>query len=74
MAWPWHISAAHSRGPFLYPYTINSLWQIRVLAQFQAAGFITDRPEMVLDFFNRLPEQPPVNTDCGPQIPSQAEH
>ncbi|TVQ39940.1 MAG: hypothetical protein EA384_05055 [Spirochaetaceae bacterium] len=74
IAWPWHISAAHGRGLFLYPYTINSLWQIRVLAQFQAAGFITDRPEMVLDFFNRLPEQPPVSTDRGPQIPSQAEH
>lgn len=74
MAWPWHIAAAHHRGLFLYPYTINSLWQIRVLAQFQAAGFITDRPEMVLDLFNRLPEQPALNSDLGPEIPRQAEH
>lgn len=74
MAWPWHIAAAHNRGLFLYPYTINSLWQIRVLAQFQAAGFITDRPEMVLGLFNRLPERPALNSDRGPEIPRQAEH
>ncbi|TVR87097.1 MAG: hypothetical protein EA428_13600 [Spirochaetaceae bacterium] len=54
MAWPWHIAAAHERGLFVFPYTINYLWQIQVLARFQAAGFITDRPEMVLDFLNRI--------------------
>ncbi len=54
MAWPWHIAAAHDRGLFVFPYTINYLWQIQVLARFQAAGFITDRPEIVLGFLNRI--------------------
>ena len=58
MAWPWYIAAAHEKQMFVLPYTINYLWQIRVLAQFQASGFITDRPELVLGFLQRLPQQP----------------
>jgi glycerophosphoryl diester phosphodiesterase len=54
MAWPWHIAAAHNRGIFVFPYTINHLWQIQVLSRFQAAGFITDRPKVVMDFLNGI--------------------
>ena len=54
MAWPWHIAAAHNRGLFVFPYTINYLWQVQVLSRFQAAGFITDRPEVVIDFLNGI--------------------
>lgn len=60
MAWPWHIASAHDRKIFVFPYTINSLWQIRVIAHFQASGFITDRPEVVLNFLDRLPELPSI--------------
>lgn len=56
MAWPWHIAAAHEKEKFIFPYTINVLWQVRALAHFQASGFITDRPEMILKFLDRLPE------------------
>lgn len=61
MAWPWHIAAAHEREKFVFPYTINYLWQIRTLAYFQASGFITDRPEVVLRFLDRLPEIPDID-------------
>lgn len=53
-AWPWHVAAAHREGMFVFPYTLNYLWQIQVLARFQASGFITDRPEVVLNFLNGL--------------------
>jgi glycerophosphoryl diester phosphodiesterase len=54
MAWPWHIAAAHAAGLFVFPYTVNRLWQVQVLARFQAAGYITDRPEVVLGFLDRV--------------------
>ncbi|MFP4430968.1 MAG: hypothetical protein ACOCW6_10370 [Spirochaetota bacterium] len=54
MAWPWYIAAAHAKGLFVFPYTINHLWQVQVLARFQAAGYITDRPEVVLGFLDRV--------------------
>lgn len=54
VSWPWHIASAHDKGLFVFPYTINYLWQIQVLAYFQASGFITDRPEVVLGFLNRI--------------------
>lgn len=60
MTWPWNIAAAHERGKFVFPYTINVLWQVRALAHFQASGFITDRPEMILKFLDRLPEIPEI--------------
>ncbi len=58
MSWPWHIAAAHEKGMFVFPYTINELWQIKVLARFHSSGFITDRPDVVLSFLDRLPELP----------------
>ena len=58
MSWPWHVAAAHERGMFVFPYTINELWQIKVLARFHASGYITDRPDVVLSFLDRLPELP----------------
>ena len=58
MTWPWHIAAAYENEKFVFPYTINYLWQVRTLAHFQASGFITDRPEVVLGFLDRLPELP----------------
>lgn len=61
MAWPWHIAAAHEKEKFVFPYTINYLWQIRTLTYFQASGFITDRPEVVLSFLDRLPKIPDLD-------------
>ncbi|MFN2363744.1 MAG: glycerophosphodiester phosphodiesterase family protein [Halarsenatibacteraceae bacterium] len=61
MAWPWHIAAAHEKEIFVFPYTVNNLWQVRALAHFQASGFITDRPEVVLRFFDKLPEMPDID-------------
>lgn len=56
MNWPWYIAAAHDKGLFVLPYTINRLWQLKILAYFQSSGYITDRPEAVLEFLNRLPK------------------
>ncbi|MFW6271041.1 MAG: glycerophosphodiester phosphodiesterase family protein [Bacillota bacterium] len=53
MTWPWHIAAAHDRNLFVFPYTINELWQAKILSRFRADGFITDRPEFVVDFLER---------------------
>lgn len=61
MSWPWHIAAAYENEKFVFPYTVNYLWQIRTLAHFQASGFITDRPEVVLGFLDRLPKLPELD-------------
>ncbi|MFW5996019.1 MAG: glycerophosphodiester phosphodiesterase family protein [Halanaerobiaceae bacterium] len=58
MCWPWHIARAHERNIFVFPYVVNKIWQIQVLAQFKSDGYITDRVEIVLDFLDRLPELP----------------
>ena len=63
MNWPWHIAAAHDRGMFVFPYTINELWQMKVLARFQSSGYITDRPDVVLEFLDRVPELPEFDND-----------
>ena len=64
MTWPWHIAAAHEKGLFVFPYTINELWQIKILSRFRADGFITDRPEIVVDFLERpLPLFPHENDE-----------
>ncbi|MFW6269965.1 MAG: glycerophosphodiester phosphodiesterase family protein [Bacillota bacterium] len=56
MSWPWHIAAAHDKGLFVFPYVINKSWQLQILSQFRSDGFITDRPEIVLEFLKRFPE------------------
>ena len=58
MIWPWHRAAAHERKKFVFPYTINKLWQINILANFQSSGYITDHPKLVLSFLERLPDLP----------------
>ncbi len=63
MNWPWHIAAAHDRGMFVFPYTINELWQIKILGRFQSSGYITDRPDVVLEFLDRVPELPEFDND-----------
>lgn len=56
VSWPWHISSAHRRGLFVYSYVINESWQLKILSRFKADGYITDRPELLTSFFNRLEE------------------
>lgn len=58
LSWPWYIGAAHNRGLFVLPYVVNEFWQIKLLAEFRADGYITDRPDFARAFVERtrLPE------------------
>ncbi|MFW6022052.1 MAG: glycerophosphodiester phosphodiesterase family protein [Halanaerobiaceae bacterium] len=56
VAWPWHIADAHKKGLFVSPYVINKLWQVKILSHFRADAFITDNPNLILDFLGRLME------------------
>jgi glycerophosphoryl diester phosphodiesterase len=56
ISWPWHIALAHDRNLFVFSYVINKNWQLNILSHIQSNGYITDRPELVLDFFNFMPE------------------
>ena len=56
ISWPWHIALAHDRNLFVFPYVINKNWQLNILSHIQSNGYITDRPELVLDFFDFMPE------------------
>ena len=61
MSWPWYIASAHERNLFVLPYTINHLWQVKILAQIHTSGYITDRPDLVLNFLDRIPDPPEIN-------------
>ncbi|MCK8817863.1 glycerophosphodiester phosphodiesterase [Natroniella sulfidigena] len=63
MSWPWYIAQAHEQGLFVFPYTINELWQIKLLAYFQSSGYITDRPDLVLSFLDSISEIPILNDE-----------
>lgn len=56
ISWPWHIALAHDRNLFVFPYVINKGWQLNIFSHIQANGYITDRPELVLDFLDFFPE------------------
>jgi glycerophosphoryl diester phosphodiesterase len=53
-AFPWYIAAAHKKGMFVFPYVINTARQFKILSWFSADGYITDRPEMFGNFFDRV--------------------
>ncbi|WP_234978066.1 glycerophosphodiester phosphodiesterase family protein [Halanaerobium kushneri] len=56
VSFPWYIGAAHKKGLFVFPYVINRSWQLKIFSWFSADGYITDRPEMLADFYNRVQE------------------
>ncbi|MDZ7672167.1 MAG: glycerophosphodiester phosphodiesterase family protein [Halanaerobiales bacterium] len=56
ISWPWNIALAHERDLFVFPYVINKGWQFRIMAHLNSSGYITDRPELILDFLNRIPK------------------
>ncbi|MGM0498905.1 MAG: glycerophosphodiester phosphodiesterase family protein [Bacillota bacterium] len=56
VSFPWYIGAAHKRGLFVFPYVINRSWQLKIFSWFSADGYVTDRPEMLANFYNRVQE------------------
>lgn len=56
VSFPWYIGAAHKRGLFVFPYVINRSWQLKIFSWFSADGYITDRPEMLANFYDRVQE------------------
>ena len=56
VSFPWYIGAAHKRGLFVFPYVINRSWQLKIFSWFSADGYITDRPGMLANFYNRVQE------------------
>ncbi|MFW5694887.1 MAG: glycerophosphodiester phosphodiesterase family protein [Alkalispirochaeta sp.] len=54
IAWPWYIAGAHDRGLFVLPYVVNEAWQLRLLTEYRADGFITDRPAFLRSFVDNL--------------------
>lgn len=47
-AWPWRTGPAHRADLIVHPYTINQIWQMRMLGFFGVDGFFTDRAELML--------------------------
>jgi len=54
ISWPWNIAMAHEKGMFVFPYVINKNWQLRIMSHLNSNGYITDRPELVLEFLDRI--------------------
>ena len=48
LAWPWNTGRAHRQGFVVHPYTINEVWQMRLVSFFGADGIFTDRPDAAL--------------------------
>lgn len=53
-AWPWYIAGAHDRGLFVLPYVVNEVWQLKLITEYRADGYITDRPGFVREFVDAL--------------------
>jgi glycerophosphoryl diester phosphodiesterase len=53
IAWPWNIRKAHKAGLIVHVYTINALWQVRLVNLFGADGIFTDRCDMLLRHYGR---------------------
>lgn len=54
VSFPWYIGAAHKRGLFVFPYVINRSWQLKIFSWFSADGYVTDRPELLANFYDRV--------------------
>jgi glycerophosphoryl diester phosphodiesterase len=59
IAWPWNIRKAHKAGLFVHVYTINALWQVRLVNLFGADGIFTDRCDMLLKHYGRESKEIP---------------
>jgi glycerophosphoryl diester phosphodiesterase len=53
IAWPGNIRKAHKAGLIVHVYTINALWQVRLVNLFGADGIFTDRCDMLLRHYGR---------------------
>ena len=53
LAMPWLIGPAHDSGLLVHVYTVNSLWEMKLLRQFGADGFFTNRSELALPYFGK---------------------
>lgn len=56
VSFPWYIGSAHKRGLFVFPYVINRSWQLKIMSWFSADGYITDRPKLLANFYDRVQE------------------
>lgn len=50
---PWHTGAAHRAGLLVHHYTINQVWQLRLLRQLGSDGVFTDTADLALQVFGR---------------------
>ncbi|MCX7678873.1 MAG: glycerophosphodiester phosphodiesterase family protein [Spirochaetes bacterium] len=55
VATPFKNKNAHDARLFVHVYTINKRWQAQLISLFGADGFFTDRPDMMLEFYGRIP-------------------
>jgi glycerophosphoryl diester phosphodiesterase len=61
IAWPWNIRKAHKAGLVVHVYTINALWQVRLVNLFGADGIFTDRCDMLLKHYSRDSKENPAD-------------
>jgi glycerophosphoryl diester phosphodiesterase len=61
IAWPWNIGKAHKKGLIVHVYTINALWQARLVNLFGADGIFTDRCDMLLRHYGRDTKTDPAD-------------
>ncbi|MCX8123417.1 MAG: glycerophosphodiester phosphodiesterase family protein [Spirochaetes bacterium] len=60
LGWPWIIGKAHRNGMLVHIYTVNKIWQFRLLNWFGADGFFTDRCELLMEYYVK-PHKKPFN-------------
>ena len=61
IAWPWNIRKAHKARLIVHVYTINALWQVRLVNLFGADGIFTDRCDMLLKHYGRDSKENPAD-------------
>jgi glycerophosphoryl diester phosphodiesterase len=53
LGWPNYTGPAHKAGLLVHTYTINAVWQMRLISFFGADGLFTDRADLALVFYGR---------------------
>ncbi len=67
IAWPWNVRKAHAASLIVYTYTIDVLWQFRVLASFGVDSFYTNRCDLLMTYYGKPLQVTPADIlrKCG---------
>ncbi len=53
LCWPWNVGPAHRHGLVVHAYTLNEIWQYRLMTWFGVDGCFTDRCDLLMGYYGK---------------------